>query len=226
MTKKALKQKGFFVVIEGGDYSGKDTLAVGLSDLLVKDGHRVFKTQEPDDSAIGKEIRAMSVIDSEDHPMHQFGVFLQRPFIMQRFFHNLQIMPQLWGGCIVICVRYHLSTFVYGTLSGRTFDEIINISNQIIGEAKLIPDLTLVLDISVATAEKRITDASRKREIWESREKMEKINAAYRELRSRDDLASELGPIETINAELPFAEVVDIAYKHVVESLKKQKESK
>ena len=53
------EKKGFFVVFEGIDGSGKTTVSHAVAHQLSAQGHHVVLTKEPGGSTLGTDIRAL-----------------------------------------------------------------------------------------------------------------------------------------------------------------------
>jgi dTMP kinase len=101
--------RGFLVVLEGTDSSGKSAQTRLLSSYLSARGYVVRPTREPTDTAIGSYIRQILVDRS-----HRYDRDLAELFAVDRRFHARdEILPALAAGSIVVCDRYDLSNAVY-----------------------------------------------------------------------------------------------------------------
>ena len=162
---------GKFIVIEGLDGSGQSTQAETLKVFLSEEGKEVVLTKEPTaDSDAGKKIkeilREKNIISSWE---------LQKLFVQDRKEHlsNL-IMPSLKKGTIVISDRYFFSTFAYGVSDGLNLDKLIEMNNDF-----LLPDLTFILKVSPEVCMERIEERGKGTELFEKREKLEKVWQTY-----------------------------------------------
>lgn len=155
-----MASKGFFIVLEGIDGCGKSTIAKLLAKKL-----NVWSTKEPT-PGLQKRIEAarskLSVLD------------MQKLYIADRIAHTNKIKAALVKGKTVICQRYALSTFAYGTAFG--------VSQKDLQHDFLTPDITFLLDLPAQEAMKRITMRKETKEFFEKKEKLEKIRKAYLKL--------------------------------------------
>ncbi|MEO0249642.1 MAG: dTMP kinase, partial [candidate division WOR-3 bacterium] len=102
--------KGFFLVLEGIEGSGKTTLAEGLAGKFESTGHRVLLTREPGGTPLGERIRDILLHSGGDiSPWAEFFLFLAA-----RREHTYSVIkPALADGKVVISDRYYLSSFAY-----------------------------------------------------------------------------------------------------------------
>jgi dTMP kinase len=134
---------GRFITLEGGEGTGKSTLARGLAEALRARGHDVVVTREPGGALGADAIRALLV---EGDPGRWNALEEALLFAAARANHLREtIRPALARGAWVISDRYYDSTRAYqiagGGLDARVLDEL----NRTIDAPA--PDLTLVLDI-------------------------------------------------------------------------------
>ncbi len=144
-----------FIAFEGIDGCGKSTQARVLAEKLKEFGKDVVLTREPGATKVGKVIREM-LFTTEIDPVTE--VFL---FASDRSSHiNEVISPSLDAGKTVITDRYLLSSVVYqgiGKDVGKDF--VLNVNNPI--TKNFVPDLTIILDMPVDIALKRVQNANR-----------------------------------------------------------------
>ncbi len=144
--------KGKFITIEGPEGCGKTT----QSDILVRHlrerGHEVILTREPGGTRIGEVIRSL-VLDAKYGEMAPLAELLL--MAASRAQHVLEkIRPAIEQGKMVICSRFSDATIAYQGW-GRGFDvDLLKKINKI-ATGGLTPDLTLVIDIDVATGLRR-----------------------------------------------------------------------
>ena len=140
---------GFFVVLEGGDGSGKSTQARRLAEALRADGKDVVLTQEPAGTPLGKLVKGVferAHSDAGSAPLSPMTeVFL---FEAARADHvRAVIRPALEAGRIVVCDRFADSTLAYqGHGRGLPLEDIRRL-NAIATEG-LVPDLVVVFDVA------------------------------------------------------------------------------
>src|SRR5208282_2098792 len=98
-------QKGTFVVIEGGDGSGKSTVASIVAHQLRSQGLTVLNTREPGGTEVGVSIRDI-LLHEDIGCMTELLLFLA-----DRSEHVEKVMrPALEQGSVVICDRFSMTT--------------------------------------------------------------------------------------------------------------------
>ncbi len=181
--------KGLYIVIEGIDGSGKTTQAEHLARYFEIQGKSVVVTGEPrkDKGIFGKLIQEI-LLSMKKIP----SVAFQYLFSADRAVHQEEIIiPSLKEGKIVLSDRCFWSAVPYGIMDhmmgegdheysyemGKvilTAQSILSMYHQFV-----LPDKTFYLDISLDTAMKRIQEGNKEKEIYEDREKLEKIMLGY-----------------------------------------------
>jgi dTMP kinase len=137
---------GKFITLEGGEGTGKSTLAHGLGQSLRGRGREIVLTREPGGAPGADAIRALLVQGAANRwSAHEEALL----FAAARLNHlNHTIRPALARGAWVICDRYFDSTRAYqvggGALNPSVLEEL---NSQIRADH---PDLTLILDIDPA----------------------------------------------------------------------------
>jgi dTMP kinase len=135
-----------FITLEGGEGTGKSTLARGLAGVLRARGREVVLTREPGGAPGADAIRKLLVEgDAGRWSAHEEALL----FAAARLNHLTHtIKPALERGDVVICDRYFDSTRAY-QYWGRQLDPSIldELNGQISAD---YPDLTLILDIDPA----------------------------------------------------------------------------
>lgn len=156
---------GKFIVIEGGEGSGKTTQLRRLHQWL--DGHpdtrgigghgaSILVTREPGGTTVGQSIRRLLLTPDPDAMIHDTTELLlyaaDRAQHVQAF-----IQPALAEGSLVLCDRYTDSTVAYQGY-GRGLDlALINQLNAI-ATGGLQSDVTLWLDVEVELGLQRTKD--------------------------------------------------------------------
>jgi len=144
-----VRSGGVLVAIEGIDGAGKTTQANLLLERLQKANIDVLCTKEPTNGAHGQRIK-QSATEGRLPPREELAVF-----IADRKEHVEEVIaPALAQGKVVIVDRYYFSTAAYQGARGLSADEIIATNEAFAPE----PDILVLLEISVATAIRRITD--------------------------------------------------------------------
>jgi dTMP kinase len=143
---------GLFITFEGGDGSGKSTQSRLLTDWLTSAGHTVVLSREPGGTDLGTELREIV--------LHRRGFIAPRAeallYAADRA-HNIatKVRPAMERGEIVIQDRYLDSSVAYQG-AGRVLDatEVREIS--LWATEGLLPDLTVLLDLSAEDGRERI----------------------------------------------------------------------
>ncbi|MEU0369062.1 dTMP kinase [Streptomyces sp. NPDC006283] len=147
---------GFFIAIEGGDGAGKSTQVEALAAWIRAKGHEVVVTREPGATPVGKRLRSILLDVSSAGLSNRAEALL---YAADRAEHvDSLIRPALERGAIVISDRYIDSSVAYQG-AGRDLSptEIARISRWATGG--LVPNLTVLLDVSPETARERFTEA-------------------------------------------------------------------
>ena len=145
-------QAGLFITFEGGDGSGKSTQSALLTEWLIAGGNTVVHSREPGGTDLGVELREII--------LHRRGYIAPRAeallYAADRA-HNIatKVRPAIERGEIVIQDRYLDSSVAYQG-AGRVLDgtEIRDIS--LWAAEGLLPDLTVLLDLSAENGRERI----------------------------------------------------------------------
>lgn len=146
---------GLFLTFEGGDGSGKSTQSALLTEWLAAQGRTVVHAREPGGTELGLELREII--------LHRRGYIAPRAeallYAADRA-HNVAtvVRPALERGDIVIQDRYLDSSVAYQG-AGRVLepDEVREVS--LWATERLLPDLTVLLDVDVETGRSRLDDA-------------------------------------------------------------------
>lgn len=144
----APRPRGRFVVLEGGEGSGKSTQVGALAARLRSSGAEVVETFEPGATSLGRELRALLL--HHDGPLDARAELLL--LLADRAQHvNEVIEPALARGAHVVSDRYAPSTLAYqGVARGLGVDEVAQASAWAAGG--LDPDVVVVLDVEPGTA--------------------------------------------------------------------------
>jgi dTMP kinase len=130
-------KRGYLIVFEGLDGTGKSTQLPRLARRLAANGREVVTTREPYDCAPGRKIRELA----QRHPPVPAAEELAL-FVEQRRIHvREQIAPALARGAVVLSDRYFLSTVAYQGARGLDAARLLAES-----EAEFpLPDLAVLL---------------------------------------------------------------------------------
>ncbi len=143
---------GRFITLEGGEGTGKSTQIRRLTAALEQRGIKVLATREPGGSPGAEEIRKLMV---EGEPGRWDAITETLLAYAARADHVARtIGPALLADTWVISDRFSDSTFAYqGVGRGLERETIRRIDSAVLDD--FAPDLTLVLDLEVATGLKR-----------------------------------------------------------------------
>ncbi|MGP9822545.1 dTMP kinase [Salinarimonas sp. NSM] len=138
-----------FITFEGGEGTGKSTQVGRLAARLRTAGYEVVATREPGGSPHAEDLRR-AILAGEAKALGPFAEALL--FARARQDHvAATIRPALARGAIVLCDRFSDSTRAYQGAAGAVAAPLIDaLERWAVGGTR--PDLTLVLDLPVATA--------------------------------------------------------------------------
>jgi dTMP kinase len=197
-------QRGKFISLEGGEGAGKSTLLAGLRDYLESNGVVLTQAREPGGTRVGEAVRAI-VLDPRQHELaaetELLLMFASRAQLVREV-----IEPALSAGRWVLCDRYADASYAYqGGGRGQPWERIAALEQWAC--AGLKPDITLLLDLPVATGRARAAgrgDADRIE--VEADAFFERVRASYRQR-----AAAEPERFRVIDASQPAAAVLQAA---------------
>ena len=149
--------RGLFIVFEGGDGAGKSTQVRRTAQFLESNDAQVLQTREPGGTQISEELRALVLEHGHGDVDARTEALM---YAAARAAHVQQvILPALESGTHVICDRFVDSSLAYqGVGRGLGIDEVASINHFATGG--LVPDATILLDISAADGRSRRIAAS------------------------------------------------------------------
>lgn len=214
LAMRRSKHPGIFITLEGGEGGGKTTQSHLLSERLRADGWRVYQTREPGGTPAAEALRNLLLFGEAE--------FCWQAEIMAhmaaRADHLAKVIhPALAEGQIVVCDRYHDSTWAYqGYGIGQKKPEVlafINALRQLVGGE---PDLTLWLDLPCEVAHKRIAQRGGKLDRYEGQQVAfhERVREGFQAMAECD-----LERIVRVDAEPSEAEVQARLYEVVTQYL-------
>lgn len=173
------QKRGFFIVFEGGEGSGKSIQVEILTSHLHEEEYLVVVTREPGGSRIGEQIRAI-MHDQENVDLEA----ITEAYLMAaaRAQHVAQfIEPALEAGKIVICDRYVDSSIAYQGYGRKLGAETIERLNELAVNGA-IPDLTILLDVPVGIGMERRAKSRKGKDRLDLQEKSfyERVSDGYR----------------------------------------------
>jgi dTMP kinase len=169
-----LAKKGLFISVEGIDGAGKSTHIPFIKSYLETKGYQVKLARDPGGTDLGDKIRELLLNDKMNSITELLLMFASRQELISQV-----IMPSLNAGICVLSDRFVEASFAYqgaGRLIGQ--DKVKALSEILTPSIKT--DLTLVFDVSLLTAQNRLSLNRKKDRIeGESREFFERVRAAY-----------------------------------------------
>jgi dTMP kinase len=174
-------KRGYFVVFEGGDGSGKSTQMSALVRWLEARGASVVTTREPGGTEIGQRIRAL-LLDPAAGGMDARAEALL--YAADRAQHVAEVIrPALDDGKIVVSDRFVDSSLAYqGVARELGLEEVYRISRW--ATEDLMPDVVFFLSMDSRLGLRRI-DAEPDRIEREDSSFHDRVGAAYLELAQR-----------------------------------------
>ena len=198
--------KGYFIVFEGPDGSGKSTVSQAVYEKLITRGCAVLLTREPGGSRIAECIRdiILDPINTEMDPRSEALLYAasRRQHLIEK------VLPAIEAGKIVICDRFVDSSLAYQAY-GREIDldKVVAINDFAIEEH--YPDLTIFLDVDVETGLGRLSKrASLDRLDMEDLSFHQRVFAGYRQI-----LANSTRKYILVDAFQPLEEVIAVSLK-------------
>ena len=180
-----MARRGFFIVIEGIDGSGKDTHMKYISNELRERGYNVVETAEPSRDRVGTFLKRYAKSGGERLPAETEALL----YAADRYEHVKRVIePALRRGQIVISNRYLHSSLAYQGATGVDLDWIRELNRF-----ALRPDLGLLLDILPEYSLHRL---KRRRSIFESADYLRKVRDIYIRL-------ARLGELVRVDADRP-----------------------
>lgn len=172
------QQPGRFITVEGIEGVGKTTNIEFVRGVLEQAGIDVVITREPGGTALGEDIRGLLL--GHKHDGMSFDTELLLMFAARAEHLASVVKPALEAGKWVLCDRFTDATYAYQG-GGRGIDKqrIATLEDWVQGALR--PDLTLLLDVSVATGLKRADGRGQGRDRFEQEQVMffEKVRQCY-----------------------------------------------
>lgn len=193
-----------YIALEGGDGSGKSTVAEALGARIETAGGEVVIVREPGGTPMGEVVRAL-LLDSDklDDWAEVFLFAAQRAELARRV-----VAPALDAGKWVISDRTYYSSIAYqGRGRGLGEDEVRAINER--GLGGVVPDHVFVLDVDPKTALARQHNADRIGK--EGVDFQEKVRAAYLDLAE-----GEPEKVVILDGSLPVGQLVDLIAEEVL----------
>ncbi|MCU1430107.1 MAG: dTMP kinase [Actinomycetia bacterium] len=197
-----------FIVLEGGEGSGKSTQVARVAAQLRALGADVVETFEPGGTALGARLREL-LLHNDDAVDPRAELLL---LASDRAQHVEEVIaPALEAGAVVVCDRYSPSTLAYqGVARGLGVDIVEDVCR--FAEGDIEPDVVVVLDVSDEVALERAS-ADPDRLERAGAEFHATVRQAYRDLAARKGwtVIDGSGPVDVVFANVwaavaPFVE--------------------
>lgn len=152
---------GIFITFEGGEGSGKTTIAALVKKQLEQEGYRVVLTREPGGVSIAEEIREVIISERNKHMDKKTEALLYAASRRQHLIEK--VIPELEKGSIIICDRFIDSSLVYqGVARGIGIDEVYQMN--LFATENILPKRTIFFDLKPEDGLKRVY-SNKQREI-------------------------------------------------------------
>lgn len=199
--------RGKFITFEGIDGAGKSSHIAALKAFLEARGLRVVTTREPGGTPLGEKLRELLLHE----PMH-LETEAMLMFAARREHLARIIEPALERGDWVVCDRFSDATYAYQG-GGRGLDRVRLRQLEQWVHGHLQPDLTLLFDLPLAVASRRIAAQVRELDRFEQEraEFHERVRLAYLERAMEAPQR-----IRVIDADQTLDEIRAIVEKHVL----------
>lgn len=179
--------RGAFIVIEGIDGSGSTTQAKRLVARLERALVPAVFTCEPSTGNVGALIRGAlehRLQDDTGEPVVLDWVTLALLFAADRADHvHRSVNPALLAGRSVVSDRYDLSSLAYQSVTSGTAAGVLPWIRAL-NSRVIRPDLTIIVDVTAATAARRRQQRGADAELFEVPEVQERLAAVYRNAES------------------------------------------
>ncbi len=200
------EKKGYFIAFEGIDGTGKTTLALNLKERLETLGYSVVIYKEPtNETEAGKKIRA-SYLKGRASLEQELQWFIED----REWNVKTRILPALTENKIVFQDRYFFSTACYqGVRKNNDWISILELNRKKFPE----PDLTIIFDLDVQVAIKRIMRDRESANTFEGMQYLRDVRALFLEMFQLDTVGNYL----LINAEKSIEDISEEIYVKILE---------
>ncbi len=203
-----------FITFEGGEGSGKSTVADIIYKKLLEENYPIVLSREPGGVKIAEQIRNVILDKSNTELDNRTEALL---FAASRRQHLVEkIWPALKENKIVLCDRYLDSSLAYqGGGKNLGVDEVLNIN--LFATENTLPDLTILFDLDPQIGLDRI-NKNKNREV--NRLDLESMNFYNKVRNTFLDLSKKYSErYVVIDASKSLDEVVETTYKIIKERL-------
>ena len=200
-----MSRRGFFIVLEGPEGSGKSTLIGPLVARMRESQVDPVVVREPGGTRAG-EIARQAVLDPEQHvgPLAELFFYLAaRADLVETV-----IRPALAAGRVVLSDRFALSTEAY-QMVGRGLDPtLVRTANEAATQG-LQPDLTLILDLPADIGQARQIAAGKRQD------RLDRESAEFHRRVGQYYLAVQGKGVRHLDGRLPPDQLLQTAWSEV-----------
>lgn len=181
-----MRERGWFISVEGVDGAGKTTQVRLLAQWLQGRGWDVVATREPGGTPFGQALREVLLQSGQAVDARTEALL----YAADRRHHvQAVVLPALRRGATVITSRFVDSSLVYqGVVAGLGAEAVEEI-NRVAGNDRVMPDLTVLLDVPphVAVERRLRRDGGKEGDRMERRgeEFFARVRQAYLDLAGR-----------------------------------------
>jgi len=193
--------RGLYLVLEGGDASGKSQQAQMLIEWLRAQGATVRHLREPGSTATGEALRRL-LLDPETGDLSPFTEALLFSAARAEML-RVEVAPAVAAGEVVLVERCYLSTLVYqGIAVDQPLDVLQAVTKAV--HADLWPDCIFLLDVDEATRQTRAQAAGKADRIEERAGGFHaRVQQGYRDVSdARVVMVDARGSLDAVQSEL------------------------
>ncbi|HLI94690.1 MAG TPA: dTMP kinase [Candidatus Baltobacteraceae bacterium] len=174
-----------FISFEGIEGSGKSTVMAAVEHALRAEGRNVVTTREPGGTPVGDATREI-LLHTRDMAIAPLTELLLMNASRAQLVSDV-VRPALERGSVVLCDRYVHSSWAYqGYGRGIPLDAVKRVCDAATGG--LMPDLTLLVDVSYETSRARLRGRNARHDRMEREEEAfhRRIRDGYIEIAKHD----------------------------------------
>ncbi len=167
---------GQFIVFDGPDGSGKTTQFRHFMREAQQSGLTTCEVREPGGTAIGEQVRQVLLDPATGDMDLRCEMLLYMASRAQLVAERIR--PAREAGKLVLADRFISSTLAYqGTAGGLSMADILRVGQIALQDCW--PNLVVIFDVDIDTAERRMTPLLREREFDADKDRMEAKGAAF-----------------------------------------------
>ncbi len=144
------QERGRFITLEGVDGAGKSTQIPVIAEAIEQKGKNLVMTREPGGTELGEKIRSLLLNDPMSVKCEMLLMFASRE-------QNLSevIRPAVESGKWVLCDRFTDASYAYQCAGRMQPKEYVDTLVRFV-HSDIEPDLTIIFDLNVEEASKRL----------------------------------------------------------------------